>query len=391
MKNETYPTDAGKLRSGTPRQKRRGLWSLATLTGLILVAINGPTVWAKVSDSTSTIEGRPPTATGALSVLFPGGNTAVTNNVVMATTDIPANFRVSASTLALQDLDGDADLWSMLDTEAVTWTWQYNNVLLTPVQLAAPVSTSFLGKTLTVAASAPVTILSRTGAPLASVPKVFRSVTYTVKVPNNPVVRANDYSFAMDSGFPTTGFSQAQFQFWMDGTSAAGNSNYTFTQPFPVPWVTVDAETGVVKFISEPSTAQTVTIRITNKRAGAEPIVDYSFRVETWFKSNGTAPVSRAIADAYCTAQPGYTTARVNQMSDVFMESVTKRAVNGMMLIEWGSWARYTWPVPVDHEWVYGNYWLSGGNDAFVNYAVGFVYVDYPYISNAMTMCSKTL
>lgn len=168
MKSDTHHADAGKLRIDA--QHRHSQRFLAMLPGLILVTISVPTVWAEMSNSTGTIEGRPPTATGALSVMFPGGTTAVTNNAVVSTTLKPTDFGVSALGLTLQDLDGDTGLSSSMEPAAVTWNWQYNNVALTPAQLAAPFSTNFLGKTLTVTASAPVTVSSLTGVPTAAVP-----------------------------------------------------------------------------------------------------------------------------------------------------------------------------------------------------------------------------
>lgn len=262
-------TDAGKPRIGA---QRRGLWSVSLLTGLILVAISASPTWAKLSNATGTIEGRAPTATGTLSVMFPGSTTAVTDNAVVSATMKPSDFWVSAATLTLHDLDGDTGLSSSIDTAAVTWDWKYNGVELTPAQLTAPFSTNFLGESLTVSVSAPVTVSSLTGVPTHSSPVTFNSAAYTVVVPAPPpVVRVNGTSFAFNAGFPKTGFSQAQFQFWMDGTSESGNSYYTFAADPQAPWVTVNPTTGVVKFTGVPAAAQTVNITITDNRGGRQP------------------------------------------------------------------------------------------------------------------------
>lgn len=346
-------------RSGADAQ-RAGVWSVATLACLILMAISPPMTWAKVSDITGPINGRAPTTTGALEVMFPNGTTAVTNNAVVNITMKPSDFWVSAAALTLQDLDGDTGLSSSMDTAAVTWDWKYNGVALTPAQLTAPFSTNFLGKTLTVAASASVTVSSLTGEPTTSGPQALSSATYSLVVPAAaPVVRVNGYSFAMDAGFPKTGFSQAQFQFWMDGTSAAGNSNYTFAADPLAPWVTVGQTTGVVKFISEPAAAQTVNITISDNRGG--PTTTYSFRVGTWFINNGSSETTAADADSYCASKTGYATPSASIMSNVVFatnnSTTDTRAPDGRF---WSEWGRVGSTVDyIGSGWSERDYWCS--------------------------------
>lgn len=319
----------------THKQPRAGRWPVATLAGLILLAISAPTTWAKLSQPSDKIYGRAPTATGTLAVMFPGGVTAVTNNAVVSTTMKPADFRVSASALTLKDLDGDTGLSSSLDTAAVTWVWKYNNVALTAAELAAPFSTNFLGKTLTVAASASVAVSSLTGAPKTGSPSPLTSVTYSLVVPASPpVVRVNGTSFAMNSGFPQTGFSQAQFQFWMDGTSAAGNSNYTFSPTNPAAWVTVDTTTGIVKFTSVPTAAQTVNITITDNRGG--PSTTFAFSVAKWFINNGSIRSKRSDGGSICTAKGGYSYASYAELVGAAPISTNTRRAGRSLWEEWG-------------------------------------------------------
>lgn len=327
-------TDADKPRIGA---QRRGLWSVSLLTGLILVATSASPTRAKLSNATGTIEGRAPTATGTLSVMFPNGTTAVTNNAVVSTTMKPSDFLVSTAALTLYDLDGDTGLSSSIDTAAVTWAWKYNGVALTAAQLAAPFSTNFLGKTLTVAASAPVTVSSLTGVPTTGSPSTFSSATYSLVVPASPpVVRVNGVSFAMDSGFPKTGFSQAQFQFWMNGSSDSGNSNYTFAADPLAPWVTVNPTTGVVKFTGVPAAAQTVTIAIKNTVTGA--VTSYSFHLNTWFINNGTSKATAWGADDYCASKAGYATPSYQKMTNATSAGTSgTRAPDGRLYDEWGS------------------------------------------------------
>ncbi|VFS51964.1 hypothetical protein [Budvicia aquatica] len=249
---------------------RHKIQPTSIFVGLILaVASAPPMVWAKFSETAGPINGRVPTATGALNVMFPGTTTPVTNNAIVSTTQKPNDFSVSASALTLQDMDGDVGLSATLDAAAATWVWKFNDVPLTPAQLAAPFSVNFLGKTLSVAASAPVTVSSVTGAPTTGSPQIFSSATYTVKVPvKPPMVRVNGYSFAMDSGFPQTGFVGGDFQFWMDGVGPSDNNNYTFKGDPQAPWVNVNPVTGIVAITGEPKSRQAVNIDIIDKRGG---------------------------------------------------------------------------------------------------------------------------
>ncbi|MCW8114346.1 hypothetical protein OQA87_22755, partial [Yersinia intermedia] len=256
---------------------------------------------------------------------------------VVNTTLKPADFGVSASALVLQDLDGDTGLSSSLDTAAVTWVWKNGTVALTAAQLAAPFSTNFLGKTLTVSASVPVTVSSLTGAPTTNpTPQPLSSATYSLVVPAAaPVVRVNGTSFAMNSGFPKTGFSQAQFQFWMNGTDATGNSNYTFAPDPLAPWVTVNATTGVVKFATEPTEAQTVTITITDNRGG--PATPFAFRVGTWFINSGSYTTDSEGADAYCATYPGYAAPYRSVLVNSVGAGQSTRVADGTLWPEWGN------------------------------------------------------
>ena len=393
MKNETCYSDADRQYIRAHRQRRYRPGTVSTLVGLILVAISAPTVWAKVTHSTGTIEGRPPTATGLLNVMFPGGTTAVTQNVVVGTAHKPNDFWLSASGLILKDQDSDTGLSASLDTAAVTWVWKYNNVALTPAQLAAPFSASFLGKTLTVVASAPITVFSLTGAPTTSSPSTLSSATYTLVVPASlPVVRVNGASFALDSGFPKTGFSQATFQFWMNGTSASGNSNYTFAADPRAPWVTVNPATGVVTFVAEPASAQTVNITITDTRTNE--VTPYSFTIGTWFVNNGSNKMTAAQADSYCAGLgASYGVPSYLKMTNAATGTNGTRAPDGRLWDEWGSLsvADYTGSGWVsNYHWAFELYGTGGSSRYVVFLSVGNM-SGYFSASQLYVACSRTL
>ncbi|MDA5483381.1 hypothetical protein PGS49_22535 [Yersinia intermedia] len=290
--------------------------------------------FAAISDNTGPIEGRAPVATGELKVMFPGGITAVTDDAFVVLSHKPSEFLASISGLVLSDEDEDTGLNSSFDAAAVTRTWKYNDIPLTPEQLAAPFGTYFANQTLTVAVSVPVTVTSLTGTPTYRV-QTLSSATYRVKVPDfvvNPVVRVNGTSFAMDSGFPQTGFAGATFQFWMDGTPEA-NSHYTFVSNQS--WVTVDA-TGTVRFVSTPATAnKTVNIKITDSRDTS--VRTYTFTVNTWFINNGEATAPEV--DSWCQSQ-GYTTPGYALLTNAVRYTAATRTT-GNLWSEWGSLSAY--------------------------------------------------
>ncbi|MCB5322457.1 hypothetical protein LH412_10510 [Yersinia intermedia] len=390
MKNETCYSDADRQYIRVHRQRRYRSGTVSTLVGLILVAINAPTVWAKVTHSTGPIEGRPPTAIGFLNVMFPGGTTAVAQNVVVATTQKPNDFLVATSSLILKDQDGDTGLSASLDRAAVTWVWKYNNVALTPAQLAAPFSASFLGKKLTVVASAPITVSSLTGVPTTSSPSTFSTTTYTLVVPAYlPVVRVNGVSFALDSGFPKTGFSQATFQFWMNGTSASGNSNYTFATDPQAPWVTVNPATGVVTFVAEPASAQTVNITITDTRTNE--VTPYSFTIDTWFVNNGSNKMTATQADFYCAGLGrGYGTPSYLKVTNAAYNDYGTRAPDERLWDEWGDVGVFS-----SSGWVSSTYWVleskgSKRDNVYLGLTGGSLTSNLPS-SLFYVACSRTL
>ncbi|WP_323948030.1 Ig-like domain-containing protein, partial [Aeromonas caviae] len=104
----------------------------------------------------------------------------------------------------------------------------------------------------------------------------------TVNVVVNPLfgefedISVNDFTFAVDAGFPTTGFHGAEFTL----NTPSAPSDYTWSSD--APWVSVDSS-GTVSFISQGDAAP-VTITAT-PISGGEPLA-YTFAVTHWFHSN---------------------------------------------------------------------------------------------------------
>ncbi|VFS45142.1 hypothetical protein [Budvicia aquatica] len=152
--------------------------------------------------------------------------------------------------------DGDAPLSMAVALPGATWEWRApNGTPLTATQLTQSFSTSFANDDiLTVKVSGPVTSTSDSGFPISGT-DTYESVWYRVKIKALvvPTLQVNEANFAIDSGFPTTGFMDANFQFYMGGTNATPNGNYTYSSNQP-DWVTVD-ELGNVTFTGTPTSA----------------------------------------------------------------------------------------------------------------------------------------
>ncbi|WP_449543953.1 Ig-like domain-containing protein, partial [Lelliottia nimipressuralis] len=163
---------------------------------LLLLAVFAVPATAVISEPAGKIEGQPPGVAGQLQVLFPDGKTVVTNDAILGLNQTPGQFRVSASTdaLELEDADGDTGLNAVVDTQSATLTWKNGDTVLTPEQLVVPFGEHLAGRTLTLDVNAPVTASSETGRPTTAEPKILFS-SYTLAVPL-PGIAIDDFSVA---------------------------------------------------------------------------------------------------------------------------------------------------------------------------------------------------
>ncbi|MCP1602064.1 uncharacterized protein YjdB [Aeromonas caviae] len=110
-------------------------------------------------------------------------------------------------------------------------------------------------------------------------------------------ISVNDFTFAVDAGFPTTGFDGAEFAL----NTPSAPSDYTWSSD--APWVSVDSS-GTVSFISQGDAAP-VTITATPTSGGTS--LAYTFTITSWFRSNGSSTVTYSEARAWCNEQqPSY-------------------------------------------------------------------------------------
>ncbi|EOP1617156.1 invasin domain 3-containing protein, partial [Escherichia coli] len=153
-------------------------------------------------------------------------------------------------------------------------------------------------------------------------------------------IQVNDYTFEADAGFPTTGFTGAEFTLNLSQNKDV--SDYTWTSD--ASWVSVT--NGVVKFTGKGNGSK-VTITGTPKKGDEEPI-SFSFTLEAWFINNGTTASGDwssgdwSDAEAFCT-QSGYNLPTVAQVTNARKKNGEHgtRAV-GNLWSEWGDLTKYS-------------------------------------------------
>lgn len=159
-------------------------------------------------------------------------------------------------------------------------------------------------------------------------------------MPSTTKIAVNGANFAVDAGFPKTGYDGAKFQIAIKG-AAANNANYTWSDNSD--WVSVDS-TGTVTFNGE-GTSDEVTITATPKAGGVT--LEYSFQLVTWFK-NMNVSVKSGNAEGVCTnLGEGYHLPSVLEITDSMVTGKHTDRIPGSNHL-WSEWA-VAW----------GNLWTS--------------------------------
>ncbi|MGS0636981.1 inverse autotransporter beta domain-containing protein, partial [Citrobacter sp. VF227] len=205
------------------------------------------------------------------------------------------------------------------------------------------------------------------------------TVTLTAPPPQimSGTVSVNGATFALDSGFPTTGFMGASFRI-QPGGSDANNNQYIWSSDQS--WVSV-AGTGVVTFTGTATRAtKTVTITATPVAGGAP--LTYAFTLKGWYINDGDAIRSWSDANMYCSSQSGYSLPTIVQLTnDTWRKSSgakgqdQTRAANAGLWSEWGNLTSYS-----GAGFSGTSYWSSEQSSSDYNYYVflnvGVVYHD---------------
>lgn len=192
--------------------------------------------------------------------------------------------------------------------------------------------------------------------------------TTVVAVPAFTGVSVNGTTFATNNGFPSTGFTGAEFSLTVTGAA----SDYTWSSSASS-WAPVDSS-GKVSFTSQ-GNASPVTITAT-PTGGGTPL-NYIFTVGSWFINNGSTVMNWANASTWCTNQSLSQPTR----GELTMGGDT-RAV-GSLWSEWGVMGNYSgsgfdsgyhWTSEADGIGYYYGVSLYNG-DVGSNYDSGDLYV----------------
>ncbi|WP_230354389.1 hypothetical protein [Lelliottia sp. WAP21] len=302
---------------------------------VMILGLSAAPAMAVLSGETGHIHGRAPTATGALQAVFPDGSTVVTEGVRVDWSQIPGQFNLTSQDLMPEDLDGDTGLNIVTDTTQANLTWFRNGIPFTTSQLTSPFGKNFSeNDTLRLEVSAPVTVRSATGLPATAEP-VNHSAHYLLRGPiTTPVLSVNTHIFTRDSDFPSTGFINAQFYVYMNGTSIATNSDYLWE--VSEGWLSVNAS-GRITFERKPedNESRTVNVKATNRNNG--DIWAWTFTVGTWFTGYQTERLTWEQAGNFCYAQGQ----RLPESFELSRGSNTRRT--GALYSEWGTMNGYPW------------------------------------------------
>ena len=175
-----------------------------------------------------------------------------------------------------------------------------------------------------------------------------------VVVPPMTSVLVNGTTFAVDKGFPTTGFTGAHFTLIVPGAA----SDYTWSSS--ANWAPVDSS-GKVSFTAKGNLSP-VTITATPTGGGTPRT--YTFTVQSWFTNNGNIRMNWADASAFCTdnrlKQPGHL-----QLVNKTNAQATRQAGNNVLWSEWGVMGYYT-----GSGFNNNSYWASDVSDTGSHYSV---------------------
>ncbi|HGI5914120.1 TPA: YrIlm family inverse autotransporter adhesin [Yersinia enterocolitica] len=175
-------------------------------------------------------------------------------------------------------------------------------------------------------------------------------------------VLVNGTTFAVDAGFPSTGFTGAVFTLTVSGVA----SDYTWSSSASS-WAPVDSS-GKVSFTSQ-GNASPVTITATPPGGGAP--LTYTFTVGSWFTNNGTT-TGRTWNDTstFCTNKELQLPTRLQLTNVTGMASTGTRQAGSQAL--WSEWGRLSSSSYRGSGFVAsGYYWTSEADGIGGHYTVG--------------------
>ncbi len=153
-----------------------------------------------------------------------------------------------------------------------------------------------------------------------------QSEAYAITDVSLQSINGNGFQYSKDVGFPTTGFTGAQFTLNLSGGDA---SDYNWSSD--ANWASVT--NGVVKFISTGTGSRVTITGIPKNGEGSD--ITYSFKLNSWFNNSGETMLTWSDAATDCKAQ-GYALATVLQLNGNSDHSRGSRGTIGGLFSEWG-------------------------------------------------------
>ncbi|MEN4170986.1 Ig-like domain-containing protein, partial [Serratia marcescens] len=153
-------------------------------------------------------------------------------------------------------------------------------------------------------------------------------------------ILVNGYTYAVDAGFPKTGFAGAKFTVQLNGGEP---TDYTWTSS--ASWASVSAD-GEVTFTGKGDSTP-VTVTATSKLDPTKAF-EYTFTLNDWYIDNGSTAMTWSAANTYCTNQGASLATRL-QLGGPQMTAgeYNVRGTVGSLWSEWGDVSTHTGsPLP---------------------------------------------
>ncbi|WP_432409875.1 inverse autotransporter beta domain-containing protein [Serratia marcescens] len=177
-------------------------------------------------------------------------------------------------------------------------------------------------------------------------------------------ILVNGYTYAVDAGFPKTGFAGAKFTVQLNGGEP---TDYTWTSS--ASWASVSAG-GEVTFTGKGDSTP-VTVTATSKLDPTKAF-EYTFTLNDWYINNGSTTMTWSAANTYCTNQGASLATRL-QLGGPHTDQYNVRGTVGSLWSEWGDVSTYTGAgFPGSFTWT--SEVISSGYHYVVNLTTGIVY-----------------
>ncbi|WP_195757896.1 Ig-like domain-containing protein, partial [Serratia marcescens] len=196
-------------------------------------------------------------------------------------------------------------------------------------------------------------------------------------------ILVNGYTYAVDAGFPKTGFAGAKFTVQLNGGEP---TDYTWTSS--ASWASVSAG-GEVTFTGKGDSTP-VTVTATSKLDPTKAF-EYTFTLNDWYINNGSTIMTWSAANTYCTNQGASLATRLQLGGpQLTTYQYNVRGTVGSLWSEWGDVSTYTGSGFPSSSGTWTSEVFSSGLHYSVGVATGFVDY-YPDSNSSYVACRQGL